>query len=238
VGQGTIGVHSQRERRYHCRVCGKTFGARTNTIFHRRRTDEATIVQVVPLVSWGCPSVAREQAFGIQADTVRAWVAAAGQHAEVVHQAQVVQPRDLGHVQADEIRVKTQCGILWLAMAMMVSTRLWLGGGVSTRRDQPLLAGVVALIAACATVAPLLLAVDGFAAYVAAARRAFRTRVHDGRVGAPRTVPWSELVIGQVVKQVRRRRVVAITRRVVQGTPRLAARLLAQTPGCQVLNTA
>ena len=39
VGQGTIGVHSQQERRYRCSVCGKTFAARTGTIFHRRRAE-------------------------------------------------------------------------------------------------------------------------------------------------------------------------------------------------------
>ena len=127
VGQGTIGVHSQQERRYRCSVCGKTFAARTGTIFHRRRTDEALITRVITLVSWGCPLVAIEHAYGLQPQTVRAWLDAAGQHAEAVHHQQVVQPRELGQVQADEVRVKTQCGIVWMAMAMMVSTRLWLG---------------------------------------------------------------------------------------------------------------
>ncbi len=173
VGQGNVGVHSQRERRYCCHVCGKTFGARTGTIFHRRRTDEGIITQVVTLVSWGCPIVAIEHAFGLQPQTIRAWLEAAGQHAEAVHHAQVVQPRDLGQVQADEVRVKTQCGIVWMAMAMMVSTRLWLGGVISTRRDHALITRLVQLIAACALVAPLLLVVDGFSSYVEAFRRAF-----------------------------------------------------------------
>ena len=64
--QGNLGVPSQQERRYRCRVCGKTFAqgapARTGTLFHRRRTDEALITQVIILVSWGCPLVALEQA--------------------------------------------------------------------------------------------------------------------------------------------------------------------------------
>ena len=172
VGQGNIGVHSRKERRYCCRICGKTFGARTGTIFHRRRTDEARIIQVIILVSWGCPLVALEHAFGLQPQTIRAWLEAAGRHAEAVHHEQVVQPRDLGQVQADEVRVKTQCGIVWLAMAMMVSTRLWLGGVISTRRDQALITRLVQLVAACAVVAPLLLVVDGFSSYVEAVRRA------------------------------------------------------------------
>ena len=193
VGHGTIGVHSQQEQRYRCTVCAKTFGARTGTIFHRRRTDEARLTQVITLISWGCPIVAVEHAYGIQAQTVRAWLEAAGHHAEAVHRDQVLQPRDLGHVQADEVRVKTQCGIVWMAMAMMVATRLWLGGTISTRRDQRLITRLVALIAAAAVVAPLLLLVDGFASYIAAFRLAFRTRERTGKRGAPRKVPWPDL---------------------------------------------
>src|SRR5215210_5314698 len=236
--QGNIGVHRQKERRYRCRVCGKTFGARTGTPFHRRRTDEALSVIVITLVSWGCPLVAIEHAFGLQPQAIRDWREAAGQHAEAVHHELVTQPRDLGHVQADEVRVKTQCGIVWMALALMVSTRLWLGGAISTRRDQRLVTRVVALIAASAMMAPLLLVVDGFASYLDAFRQAFRLRVHSGGRGAPRKVPWPDLVIGQVVKQYVGKRVVGVTRRLRQGTSATAERLVAQTPGCQVLNTA
>jgi transposase-like protein len=236
--QGNIGVHSRKERRYRCHVCGKTFGARTGTIFHRRRTDEALITLVIILVSWGCPLVALEHAFGFQPQTVRDWLEAAGLHAEAVHQEQVVQPRDLGQVQADEVRVRTQCGIVWMAMALMVPTRLWLGGVISTRRDQALITRLAQLIAACAVVAPLLVVVDGFSSYGEAVRRAFRTREHHGGQGAPRKVAWPELCLGQVVKQYAGKRVVGVTRWLRQGAPAVATRLLAQTPGCLVLNTA
>ena len=237
-GQGNISVHSQKERRYRCCICGKTFGARTGTIFHRRRTDEALIVLVITLVSWGCPLVAIEHAFDLQPQTVRDWLEAAGHHAEALHHQQIVQPRDLGQVQADEVRVKTQCGIVWLAMAMMVSTRLWLGGVISTRRDQVLITRLVQLVAACALLAPLLLVVDGFSSYVEAVRRAFRTREQRGGRGAPRKVPWPELCLGQVVKQYAGKRVVGVTRRLRQGRSTTAMRVMAQTPGCLVLNTA
>ena len=238
AGQGNIRVHSHKEQRYRCHVCHKTFGARTGTIFHRRRTTEEFIILVITLVSWGCPLVALEHAFGLQPQTVRDWLEAAGKHAEAVHQEQVVQPRDLGQVQADEVRVKTQCGIVWMAMAMMVSTRLWLGGVISTRRDQALIRRLVEMVVACALVAPLLVVVDGFSSYVEAVRLAFRTREHPGGRGAPRKVPWPALCLGQVVKQYADKRVVGVTRRLRQGSSALAARLLAQTPGCLVLNTA
>jgi transposase-like protein len=238
IGKGNITIHSRKEQRYHCSLCRKTFSARSGTIFHRRRTPEHTITQVITLVSWGCPLVAIEHAFDLQPQTVRDWLQAAGQHAETLHHDLVTQPRDLGHVQADEVRVKTQCGIVWMAMAMIVPSRLWLGGAISTRRDQHLIRQVVALVAASAIVAPLLLAVDGFASYVHAFRQLFRVREHQGGVGAPRKVAWPELCIGQVVKQYVGKRVVGVQRHLRQGSSALAERLMAQTPGCEVLNTA
>jgi transposase-like protein len=238
VAKGNIGVHSRKEQRYRCHVCHKTFGARRDTIFHRRRTDEAIISQVITLVSWGCPVVAIEHAYAIQAQTVRDWLEAAGHHAQAVHDAHVLQPRDLGQVQADEVRVKTQCGIVWMAMAMMVSSRLWLGGVISTRRDQALITRLVQLVAACAVVAPLLVVVDGFRSYVDAVRLAFRTREHRGGRGAPRKVPWPGLCLGQVVKQYCGKRVVGVNRRIVQGSRSTMEHLMQRAPGCLVLNTA
>jgi len=42
--------------------------------------------------------------------------------------------QDLEQVQADEIQVKTQKGTYWMALALAVRTRLWLGGVVSRKR--------------------------------------------------------------------------------------------------------
>ena len=78
-------------------------------------------------------------AFGFDERTVAAWWARAGRQGQAVHEYLVEQPRDLGQVQADEIRVKKQGGIVWMALAMMVKTRLWLGGAVSEQRDMPLI---------------------------------------------------------------------------------------------------
>jgi hypothetical protein len=69
---------------------------------------------------------------------VQEWIDAAGHHCEQIHQHLILKPRDLEHVQADELRVKTQGSIVWMAMAVMVSTHLWLGGAISPRRDTAL----------------------------------------------------------------------------------------------------
>jgi transposase-like protein len=236
-GEGNIWVHSRQPVRYKCTVCGKTFRERAGTIFFGRRTEEETITQVVTLVGHGCPIAAVEAAFGLQARTVRAWVAVAGAHCEALHQAEVLRPRALHQVQADEIRLKTQGAVLWVAMALMVSTRLWLGGVVSAKRDRALIDRLVALVVHAAALGPLLFVSDGLKSYVEAVRRAFRTP-QGGTGGRPRLVVWPELVIAQVVKQYTRRRVSGTRHWLVHGTVRQYLTLLWRTPGSQVLNTA
>jgi DNA-binding protein len=140
VAEGNIRIHSRKRARYRCSVCGKTFSDRAGTIFFRRRTDEETITRVVTLVSHGCLVVAIEAAYGFQAQTVREWVDGGGAQCEAVHHAEVVRERELHQVQADEIHVKTQAGVLWMAMAMMVSTRLHPEG---TRGARSVPAGIV-----------------------------------------------------------------------------------------------
>jgi hypothetical protein len=51
----------------------------------------------------------------------------AGRQGQAVHASRVAHPRDLGQVPADESRGKQQGGIGWMALAMMVTTRVWLG---------------------------------------------------------------------------------------------------------------
>jgi transposase-like protein len=236
-GQGNIRIHGKKRPRFKCQVCGKTFSARATTPFFRRRTDEATITCVVTLVGNGCPIPAIEAAFGFQAQTVREWIDASGEQCERFHHQQVVAPRDLGQVQADEIRLKTQAGVLWMAMALMVTTRLWLGGVISPNRDRSLIERLVAIVAACASFGPLLFVTDGLKTYIDVVRRAFRTR-QTGTGGRPRLVGWPDLVIAQVVKQYAGRAVTGTIHRLVHGSVRMFLTLLWSTPGCQVLNTA
>ncbi|MBF6592162.1 MAG: IS1 family transposase [Ktedonobacterales bacterium] len=226
-GEGNLWIHSRTPPRYRCTVCGKTFSPRVGTPFYRRSTDEATITCILTLIAYGCPPPAIAVAFGVQRQTVADWTDVAGRQCAAVHQEVVCQPRDLGAVQADEIRVKQQGGIVWVALAMQVVTRLWLGGAVSVRRDGALLARLLALVKGCARPAPLLVCVDGFAAYVRQVRRMARSpQPRDGKRGRRRLIAWPGLVIGQVVKQRAGGRVVGVTRRLAHGTRRWAKRLL------------
>ena len=80
----------------------------------------------------------------------------------------------MGHVQADELYVKAVARRLWMAMAMAVPSRLWLGGVVSARRDLGLIMTVVGMVRRAAKSLSLLVCVDGLASYVTAFARAFR----------------------------------------------------------------
>jgi transposase-like protein len=53
LGQQNIGVLSQKERRFQCLVCARTFSATTGTPFYRLRTDEATVTRVLALLGHG-----------------------------------------------------------------------------------------------------------------------------------------------------------------------------------------
>ena len=118
VGAGNIGIHSQKEQRYCCATCGKTFAATTGTPFYRLRHAAGLVTIVLTLLGHGCPPQAIVAAFGLDERTVRAWLHRAGEHGRRVHEV-VVQtgPVDLGQVQADEICVKVCKGRVWQAMA-------------------------------------------------------------------------------------------------------------------------
>ena len=97
------------------------------------------MVIVVTLLTSGCPVQAIVHAFELDERTVADWRDRAGAHCHKVPQEIVEQGRlDLMHVQADEIRVKGCKLIAWMGLAMMVSTRLWLGGVVQLSRDRGL----------------------------------------------------------------------------------------------------
>ena len=238
VGKGNIVVHSKKEKRYRCQVCGRTFTARKGTaLFGLKKSDEQ-VVTVLTLLAYGCPVAAVVAAYGLDVRTVRAWQQKAGAHCQGVHEHFLGQsPLELGQVQADEIKVKTQSGWLWMAMALMVSTRLWLGGVVSPHRNQALIDALAAQIRGVALCRPLLLAVDGFASYVKAFQKAFRTPLHLGKPGRPRLVPWPGIHIVQVVKK-KATGPVSLSRRIVQGSQDVIDLLLQTSQGGGVINTA
>jgi transposase-like protein len=238
TGRGNIGIHSRKEKRFLCTECHKTFSATKGTACYRLRTAAETVALVVTLLAHGCPVQAIVAAFGFDARTVAAWWARSGRQGQAGHEHLVEHPRDLGQVQADEIRVKKQGGIVWMALAIMVKTRLWLGGEVSEQRDMPLIRRLMERVKRCAARRPLLICTDGLVSYSRAIRETFREPVRTGTSGRPWLRRWRHVLIAQVIKRSEGRRVVEIERRIIDGTPARVETLRRRTQGDGVINTA
>jgi transposase-like protein/IS1 family transposase len=238
IGQGNIGIHSRKDRRFLCTACRKTFSASKGTAFYRLHTAAETVSLVITLMAHGCPLQAIVVAFGYDERTVAQWMARGGRQGQAVQEHLVEQPRDLGQGQADEIRVKTQGRIVWMALAMMVKTRLWLGGEVSEQRDMSLIRRLIERVRRCAAHHPLLICTDGLVSYIRAIRETFRDPVHTGTGGRPRLRRWRNVLIAQVVKRYAQRRVVEVERRIVDGTPARVETLRRRSQGGGVINTA
>jgi len=238
--EGNISVHSLKERRYKCSVCQKRFAETKGTAFYRLRHSQEIVTQVVTLLSFGCPTQAIVAAFGLDERTVTSWQGRASQHCQSLHQELVSTPRDLGQVQMDELRVRQQGRVVWMALALMVSTRLWLGGIVSDNRDCAFITALVEKVRACATAlcTGILFCTDGFKAYIRAVRQVFRESVPTGRAGRPRMQSWKRIFIAQAVKQYEASRFVGIDRRVIEGSPAEVEAMIERTQGKGVINTA
>jgi len=167
IGEGNIRIHSHNPDRYRCRVCKKTFSARRGTMLEGLRTPTEVIVMVVTLLAYGCPLQAVVHAFGLDERTVAEWQKRAGKQCQQVHHAIVEQGKmDTSHVQADEIRAKGRKLIAWMGMAIDATSRLWMAGVVSARRDRSLADRLLHQVRACCQARhALLICTDGWAPY-------------------------------------------------------------------------
>src|ERR1700730_7892302 len=213
--EGNLVKYGSKRPRYKCQICGKVFSMKAGTMYEGLRSPQWQITTVIALLSYGCPVQAIVQAFGLDERTVARWMERAGKHCEQVHSELIVQQElDLQHVQADEIYVKGYKQVAWMAMAIMVPTRLWLGGVVSPRRDHKLTDHLLRLVRTCCLpLAALLVCCDGFAAYPGSIYRAFREKVPNPYgMGRTRLQAWPQILIGIVTKHRQEKRVVKVTR--------------------------
>ena len=143
-------------------------------------------------------------------------------------------------VQADEIRLKAVGGIYWLASAMEVRSRLWLGGTISKHRDRQLIRRLLSRGRRCGPVDRVLMVTDGLTSYAPQALHVLREALYTGRRGPPRLVLAEGVRIARVKKRYQRRQVVEVIREVVAGSrAEVISRLIATQPSMEALiNTA
>ena len=238
-GKGNIRSHSQKEKRCRCTECGKTFAITKGTPFYRLRTNPQIVVWAIILLTYGCPPQALVKAFGVDERTVKNWHQRAGMHCEAVHDHVVGQSQlDMKQVQADEIKAKIYKGYVWIAMAIMVGTRLWLGGEISPTRNKSLLRRLTDRVRAMALCRPMMFAVDGLPGYTSSIQESFRSKMpRNGQAGRCKLIAWPDISIVQVVKR-RKPDGLEVERRIVQGAKGMVEHLIQTTQSALgVINT-
>jgi hypothetical protein len=162
AGEGHIVIHSQKERRYRCKRCGRTYSATKGTALYRAHKPHELVATVATLLAYGCPSQAIVAAFGLDERTIYRWQLMSGRQCQRLHE-HLVQAGGvlLAQVQADELRVRVVGGVVWLASALSVTSRLWLGGVVQIRRDRTLIRVLLERVRTCGAFDTLLLCTDG-----------------------------------------------------------------------------
>jgi transposase-like protein len=235
--KGNVKVHSHKERRFRRTSCGKTFAATTGTPFYRLHKDQTLFLCVITLLAHGCPLPAIVAAFALDERTVASWQAKAGQHCQSVHSHHPQTKKiDLGHVQADELYARRQGGRSWVAMAMAVPARLWLGGAASAVRNMDLIQELVDMVRlAWLPGTALLICVGGLVSYAGAFWVAFRMKVYTGKRGRPPYRLPDGIWLAQVVKSYSGRKLSDVVRRVVWGgLERVMAQLRGTGTGEQI----
>jgi hypothetical protein len=206
---------------------------------YRVHYERTLVIQVITLLAYGCPVPAIVQAFGLDERTVRHWYYQAGEHCEQVQKDLVEVPREHGQIQADELHIKTHGGVVWVAFALAVATRLWLGAAVLAKREHALAVSTWTLVRRCVRPGTFWLCVDGWSPYVSAALEVFREGIaRDGQRGRMVLRPWPGLVLAQVVKQSAQHHLVGIVRRLAIGEWGDAHAWFLRTQGHGVFSTA
>jgi transposase-like protein len=238
TNMGNITIHDRKRQRYRCNICHHTFTARTGTILEGLRSPAELVLIVVGLLAYGCPLQAIVHVFNLDERTVAAWRDRAGQQCQRVQHAVVQQGAlTLTHVQADEIRIKGKKSIMWMGLAMEVRSRLWLAGIVQHSRDHVLADRLLHLVRRCACGASqLLVCVDGWASYHHAILRAFTQQVKKGGMACSEV--WPQLIIGQVIKEQKKHRLVSVRHTLLRGTEQDLETCLSTSKGGTQINTA
>lgn len=226
-----IWIHSQKERRFKCCRCQRTFAESRGTLLFNKRYPNWVVVLILTLLAGGCPVQAIVMAFMIDEKTVASWQLEAGQHAQQVQEEKVCVGQLSGEqIQSDEMWVKTQHGVVWMATGMAVFSRLFIWGAVSVERKTNLMKQVVQKISqAVKRETPFLWVTDGYGGWEQAIRQLLRNPYYTGKPGRPKLLVWPELHLVQVVKRKSGRCLTGIERRLPIGNWAVAQRLLCQT---------
>src|SRR5215813_5451144 len=244
LGRGHIRANGhlggQRWRQWQCVSCQGYFSETHGTIFYGKRSSPDLIVQVIACLAEGLGIRGTARVFEIDSNTVLGWLVEAAERLKAfstyflhdlhLNQVQLDElyavlsaVRD-GSVSAAEAIERLSRSPHWGWTAIDPESKLLLSVQVGERTlalAQAVLHQLTQLLAPGCV--PLFLS-DGYPHYLTAIVTHFGCWVHPPRQRArgpapkPRWMPLPGLLYAQVVKQMRRRRLVAVKHRVVFGT--------------------
>jgi IS1 family transposase len=253
VGRGNLRANGHPNggswRQLLCIACRGYFLETLGTIFHGKRVPVELIVRVIACLAEGLGIRGTARVFEVDPNTVLQWLVEAAEQLQafsrhVLHDVRVrqVQLDELfallsavkeGEVRAAEAIERLERAPRWVWVAMDPESKLLLAINVGDRTlamAQHLVHSVAQVLAP--DCAPLFLT-DGFREYLTALLTHYGywvqppRRQDKGPLPKPRWMPLPGLLYAQVVKTVRRQRLVAVTHRVVFGTLEAVNQILA-----------
>jgi len=224
---------------WRCRACRRTFCDRFGTAFYDLKTPEPQVERALrqSLEGLGAEAVARVEA--VHPTTVQRWVARASSQAQAAAQALITNVQT-DNVAVDELysfggakhpdeaaEAPDEVGQHWPHCALARESRLLLEVVVGPRTQESASQLVEGTARRLAPGCWPLWSSDGWAPYLFALTVVYAVLIHfikgqvRGRPKEPQVVPDPRLRYGQVIKQRRGRRLVAVTRRVILGVAEL-----------------
>jgi IS1 family transposase len=232
-----------------CVVCRRYFLETLGTLFHGKRESIELIVRVIACLAEGLGIRGTARVFEVDANTVLQWLVEAAEQLRAfsqhfLHDVRVRQVQLdelfalLSAVKAGEVseaeaieRLERSPRWVWVAMDPESKLLLAINVGKRTRAMAQHVVHAVAQVLA-PDCAPLFLT-DGFREYMTALLTHYGywvqppRRQDKGPLPKPRWMPLPGLLYAQVVKTVRRRRLVDVTHRMVFGTLEAVEQVLA-----------
>jgi len=224
----------------HCTSCGGYFQETHGTPLHGKRVSSDLFVWAVGALAEGLGIRAVARVFEVDPNTVLHWLVAAADHLEAfspyfLHDVRVTQVQldelfallsavKAGQVSEAEAIERLSRSPHWIWVAMDPVTKLLLAIDVGDRTLAMAPAVVHQVVQGLAPGCLPLFLTDGFKAYTTALLTHYGQWVQPPRRQAkgptpkPRWMPRPQLLYAQVVKTVRRRRLVRVRHRVVFGT--------------------
>jgi transposase-like protein/IS1 family transposase len=236
-------------RQFHCTACKGYFPEHHGTLFHGKRVSVDLIVHVIGCLAEGLGIRGTARVFEVDPNTVLHWLMEAAEHLRAfaqyfLHDLHLTQvQRDAlyavlsalkeGTVSEEGAIERLSCSPHWVWAAIDPESKFLLTIDVGERSGamaQRVVHQVVQVLAPDCT--PLFLT-DGFREYMTALLTHYGhwmqspRRQGKGPMPKPRWMPRPQLLYAQVVKTVRRRRLVNVRHRVVFGTLEAVQQVLA-----------